>query len=246
VITGIREIFRMFYLHVPMKKFIAFILILIIQRQAHSQHLSQVGFSGASNLAYFAFKTDQDVLIRVSDNGQLLEWGKEVFSLRGNFYHPSLQPFMGRIDYYGPEADSIFRGKIKSIGTCTITYYAAYETAEKAGKLRSIGYIILDYYSQYDDKLLRGKLKFLGNKLIEYYTSFGDESLRGKLKAIGNVEITYYSVFDDRINKGKLKSIGGVRYEWYSNFDRSDMRGSLKTGNYRQNIGGITYLLWTY
>jgi hypothetical protein len=227
-----------------MKNIFIILLFLFSGTNGHSQHLSQVAFSGGASFSYFTFKTDQDVLIRISENGNILEWGIEVVSLRGNYYAPQLQPFMGRIDYYGPESDSIFRGKVKSIGTCTVTYYAAYETDEKAGKIKSIGYLILDYYSPFDDKILRGKLKLIGNNRIEYYTSFGDESLRGKLRTIGNTEITYYSVFEDRLNKGKIKTIGGARYIWYSDADRSDMRGGLKSGYYRQNIGGIIFILY--
>ena len=227
-----------------MKRIFTLFSLSLVYYAACSQHLGQVRFSEASRFTSFAFQTDQGVLIRVSENGQILEWGIEKLSFYGTFYAPQLQPFMGRIDYYGPEADSIFQSRVKSIGTCAISYYPAYENEEKAGKLRSIGYLILDYYSQYDDKLLKGKLKFIGNKQVDYYTSFVDESLRGKLRAIGNIEITYYSVFDDRLNKGKIKSIGTARFEYYSSADRSDMRGSLKRGYYRMDIGGITFILY--
>src|ERR1043166_6846465 len=74
----------------------------------------------------FAFLSDQGVLIRITEDGRIVEWGVEVYSNRYNYYAPRLQPFMGRIDYYGPEADSIFRGRVRNIGTCTFTYYNAY------------------------------------------------------------------------------------------------------------------------
>ena len=32
------------------------------------------------------------------------------------YYDRKLQPFMGRVEYYGAKDDSIFRGKVKSIG----------------------------------------------------------------------------------------------------------------------------------
>jgi hypothetical protein len=208
----------------------------------HSQQLSQVTFSGGSSLAYISFLTDQNVLIRISDEGKVLEWGIEMMSNRYNYYAPKLQPFMGRIEYYGPEADSAFRGKVKSIGTCSFTYFYSYETDNKAGKLRSIGTVFLDYYSNFDDKVLRGKLKLAGSNPVTYYTSFENEAYRGKIKSIGNTLITYYSNFDDKQIRGKIKNIGSVPFDWYTSFDVG-RGGGLKSGNYRQNINGITFIL---
>ena len=39
-----------------------------------AQQLRQITFSGASTLSYFSFITDQGVLIRVSEDGHLMEW----------------------------------------------------------------------------------------------------------------------------------------------------------------------------
>jgi len=226
-----------------MRKFITAIPFLLLATCLHSQQLSQVTFSNATNLSYISFLADQVVLIRITEDGKLLEWGTELQSLRSDYYDPRLQPYMGRVDYYGPESDSAFRGKVKSIGTSTLTYYSSFETDTKVGKLKSVGSLVLDYYSNYDNIALKGKLRFVGNFTIEYYSSIEDEALRGKLKSIGNTPITWYSTFDDKLMKGKVKSIGSVVYTWYSSFDRSDLRGALKSGLYRQNIGGITYIL---
>jgi hypothetical protein len=228
-----------------MKKFLISTIVLLCSLSSYSQRLSQVTFADGANLSYFSFLTEQDVLIRISADGNILEWGTEVMADRFNYYHPSLQPFMGRVEYYGAESDSIFKGKIKSIGSCMFSYYGAYEK-DKAGKLRSVGTTYMDYYSEYDDKLLRGKLKFIGNLAIGYYNSFDDEALRGKLKSIGITTLTYNSIFDDKINAGKIKTIGGIAYSWYSTFDRSDLRGALKTGLPRQMINGITYIVRQY
>jgi hypothetical protein len=223
------------------KLFIAIFFSLVLCR-TYSQELSQMTFSGGASLSSFAFLSDQGVLIRISDDGKILEWGVEMYSNRYNYYAPRLQPFMGRIDYYGPEADSIFRGRVRNIGTCTFTYYNAYEKDSKPGKLRSIGTQILDYYSDFDNAAFRGKLKFIGNNMLEYYTSFEDEPFRGKLKSIGNTFFKYYSSFDDKAIRGKIKSIGGIEYKWYTSFDVG-RTGALQSGNYRQNINGITYIL---
>lgn len=223
-----------------MRKLFVFIPFLFFVNAVFSQQLSQVTFSGGSTLQNIAFLTDQGVLIRISPDGKVLEWGMEIMSNRYNYYDPKLQPFMGRIDYYEDDADSAFKGKVRSIGTCTITYYGSYETDGKPGKIKTIGTAIFDYYSHFDDKNLQGKIKYAGNDELAYYSSFEDEAYRYKLKSIGSTQIVYYSSFDDKSFKGKIKSIGSVPYEWYSSFD---LRSGLKSGLYRQAIGAITYIL---
>jgi len=224
-------------------RFFTIISFLIEPGIANSQQLGQVTFSKGTQLSYFSFLTDQGVLIRLSDDGNILEWGTEVLSDRYNFYAQKLQPFMGRIEYYGPKDDSIFRGKIKSIGTCFITYYDTFQVKSKIGKLKSIGRAQLDYFEDYDDKMLKGKIKTAGVLAIDYYRSYENENLRGKLKLVGSTPITYYTVFDDKVNAGKLKAIGSAMFSWYSLGDRSDMRGAVKSNNYRQVVSGVTYIL---
>ncbi|HEX6190723.1 MAG TPA: hypothetical protein VFZ42_00090 [Chitinophagaceae bacterium] len=220
------------------------ILLLLFLKPAQAQELSQVTFSSGANLVYFSIKTEQGILLRITAEGNLIEWGTEVKALRGDYYAPQLQPFTGRIDYYGVEGDSISKGRIKMIGTCAISYYNAFSDETHVGKVRSVGRIFLDYYNPYDNKAVRGKLKMIGNLRLEYYNEFENEAYRGKLRSIGGTQLTYYSAFDDRNNSGKVKSIGGVKYAWYSSFDRRDMGGALKTGYYRQAVNGITYILW--
>ena len=220
------------------------IIFSALTNSSHSQQLSHVTFPDASNLSYLSIMTDQGVLIRITTNGNLLEYGTELQSIRSNnYYDPKLQPYIGRVDYYGSESDSAFRGKVKTIGTSAITYYSHYEEGTKAGKLKSIGTLILDYYSNYDNAAFRGKLRFLGSSVLEYYSSLDDEAYRGKLKSIGNTPIVYYSTFDDKLIKGKIKSIGSVAYTWYTSFDKPEFRGAMKSGSYRANIGSVTYIL---
>ncbi|MFC0775636.1 hypothetical protein [Terrimonas alba] len=227
-----------------MRSFLFVLLLLMIGNAAVSQQLSQASFSGASTLTYFSFLTDQDVLIRVSEDGRLLEWGTELRSERNNnYYAPKLQPFMGRVDYYGNESDTAFKGRVKNIGTCTITYYGPLETPGKAGKLKTIGRVNLDYYTNYDNAALKGKLRFIGTQVLEYYSSVENEAIRGKLKSVGNTPITYFSSFDDKMLRGKIKSIGTLTLQWYTSLDRRGLGGSLKSGLYRQNVNGITYIL---
>ncbi len=226
-----------------MTKFFITILILLFATCSYSQKLGQISFLDGAKLSYFSFQTEQNVLIRISDEGKVLEWGLEVMAERSNYYAPRLQPFLARVEYYDKHSDSSFKGKVKSIGTCFITYYGASETEQKRGKPKSIGNLYLDYYSNYDEKSLQGKLRQIGTLSMEYYRPYENEAFRGKLKSIGSTSLTYYSAFDDRYNIGKVKSIGAVSYVWYSPLNHTYMRGGLKTNNYRQVISGTTYIL---
>jgi hypothetical protein len=224
-----------------MRKFIVLLFVLIRPSISEGQRLAQVSFLDASNISFFTVQDNEGVLIRLSVDGRLLEWGSEVMADRGYYYAPKLLPYMGRVEYYGNDVDSAYRGKVKGIGTSSITYYGSNDEPAKKGKLRMMGMLNFDYYSTYDEKSMQGKLKFIGNLLLDYYRGYENEAYRGKLKSIGNTNITYYSIFEDRYNVGKLKSIGPTAYSWYSEYDRA--RGSLKSNNYRQNIGGINFIL---
>ncbi|MES1217184.1 MAG: hypothetical protein ABUT20_16845 [Bacteroidota bacterium] len=219
------------------------ILFLLFAICCRSQQLSQVTFANASTLSWFSFSTDQGILIRVSDEGKILEWGTELASERSsNYYAPKLQPYMGRVTYFDNDIDSVIRGKIRSIGTCSFTYYGAYEVEEKRGRLKSIGRINLDYFSRYENINLKGKLRIIGSDMLDYYSQFESEGVKGKLKSIGTTTIAYNSVFEDKLIQGKVKSIGSVSFNWGTSLDIR-YAGSLKSGLYRQNINGIVYIL---
>jgi hypothetical protein len=224
-----------------MRKFFSAILFLLFVLCTRSQQLSQVTFSNASTLSWFSFVTDQGTLIRVSEDGKVLEWGTELVSERSaDYYAPKLQPYLGRVTYYGTEADTINRGKIKSIGTCVLTYYGVYEMDEKQGRLKSVGTVNLDYYTRFENLALKGKLRTAGSARLEYYLLFENDALRGKLKTVGNTPISYYTSFDD---KGKVKSIGTVSYDWSFLRNHTQFGGVQKPNFYRQNINGVTYIL---
>ncbi len=228
-----------------MKKIVLITAIALLNFTSFSQQLSQITFSGGMSFSWFTVATNQNVLIRISDAGKPLEWGtEEQAKTNSNYYAPKLLPYMGRVDYYGAEADSINRGKVKSIGTCYITYYGAGELAYRIGKIKTMGSLSFDYYTNYDDALLAGKVKTLGSNSIAWYSSFENEFFKGKPKMIGNTSINWYSSFDDKLIKGKLKSIGSYNYLWYTSFDKKEYGGALKSGAIRQIVNGVTYILW--
>lgn len=226
-----------------MKSFVLSISLFFLAVDMHAQELSQVTFSMGKNLSSLTFMTDQAILIKISADGKILEWGTDPGP--GRYYTDPArwQPYIGRVDYYGPEYDSVLRGKVKSIGTCSLSYFGIYEPGPKCGKLKSIGSVALEYYDEYENEALRGKLRLAGTVLFTYYNAYDNEAFRGKLKSVGNTPITYYSTFDDKLISGKLKSIGTFIYTWYGSIDRREYQGAMKSGPVTQLINGITYLI---
>lgn len=206
-----------------------------------SQSLSHVTLSGATSLSSFSFLTDQQAIISVTPDGRLLEWGVEMQPGRIGYYQGKLDPYMGRVDYNSVDADEALRGKVKSIGSCNITYFTSSMPEAKRGKVKTIGAVALDYYMDYDNESYKGKLKSAGYLSIGYYASYDNEYFRGKLKMVGNTTLTYYSIFDDKLNKGKIKSIGTSIYSWYNEFDRKEYQGAMKSGAAIQKVNGVTY-----
>ncbi|MBK7560676.1 MAG: hypothetical protein IPP43_08950 [Chitinophagaceae bacterium] len=226
-----------------MKSFVLFMSLLFLSFGTHAQELSQVTFSLGKNLSSLTFLTDQAILIKISADGKVLEWGTDPGP--GRYYNDPArwQPYIGRVDYYGPEYDSVLRGKVKSIGTCSLSYFGIYEPGPKCGKLKTIGSVALEYYDDYENEAFKGKLKFAGTVLFTFYGAYDNEALRGKLKSVGNTSITYYTTFDDKLISGKLKSIGMFNYTWYASFDRREFQGAMKSGPVSQLINGVTYLI---
>jgi len=222
-----------------MKRLTLLIPILVVAICTHSQVLSNINFSIGETLTSFSFRTDQEIIIRISDEGKVLEWGTDPGPGRYYYDPRKLLPYLGRVEYFGQEYDSVFRGKVKSIGTCTFTYYDKYETESKIGKLKTIGRLAADYYDIFEDAAYKGKIKYAGSDFFSYYSSFENDAFRGKLKSVGNSAITYYSTFDDKAMKGKIKSIGNFQYTWYASYER--YQGALKYGSVTQNINGINF-----
>jgi len=216
--------------------------LLLLACLTNAQELSHIQFSGGATVSSLSFTTDQQIIIKISEDGKVLEWGTEMEPFRYNYQPGKLLPYMGRVAYYGSEADSISKGKVKMIGTTLLSYYSASETNAKAGKLKSIGSTSLDYYSNYENAALTGKLKFAGNTLFNYYSSFENEAFRGKLKSAGKTTIAYYSTFDDKLIKGKVKSIDGTMYAWYASYE-TRYSGGLKSGHLSRKINGVTYII---
>lgn len=213
--------------------------------EARSQELAEVNFRGGQTLSSFSFRTDQDVIIRISEDGKLLEWGNP-WRLPGYHTPGKLETYPGRVEYYGNEYDTILRGKVKSIGTTMLQYYPSSETPAKAGKVKFVGRTLLDYFDNYENTAYRGKLKSIGTTFLTWYAAYEDESIRGKIKLIGSTNISYYTSFDDKNIRGKLKSIGPYNFAWYTQTDSRGYPGTLKSGPQQVSLGNVLYQLLLY
>ena len=224
-----------------MKRSLTFSLLFFIYITGYSQTLKFVNFSGGAEFSSLSFITNQKIIIKISQDGKVLEWGNEMEPGRYYTEPGKLQPYMGRVEYYEKQFDSIFNGKVKNIGITSITYYGSLENAALVGKVRSIGNVFFNYYLDQENELVRGKLKTAGQQDFTYYYSYENDAYKGKMKSIGRNQITYYSTFDDKSIRGKLKSIGSATFSWYTSFDSYS---GLKSGRQFQMIEGVTYIIW--
>ncbi len=88
-----------------MKKIIFIASLFLIVSNIHSQDLSEIKFSNASTLSFFSFITDQKIVIRISVDGKITEWGNLWDKGYYNYQPGKLVQYMGRVEYYGTEAD---------------------------------------------------------------------------------------------------------------------------------------------
>ena len=198
---------------------------------AFSQTLSQVTLTGAANSNVITFIVDESVLLNVSRDGKIIDWGVENRTRRMGIHPGPLDKYSGKEEYY-PETDNeAFRGKVKYIGRTLVTYYSSSENETLKGKLKSIGSLIFDYYGSYEDEAIRGNIKNAGSVSFGFYSSFDDRAFKGKIKNVGPTNITYYSSFDDKAFTGKVKSIDRQPFVYYSSLDRREYSGLLKTGS---------------
>src|SRR4030095_8528117 len=99
-----------------MKRLLILLISFLIYSTGQSQTLKFVSFSGGAEFSSLSFITDQKIIVKISPDGKVLEWGYELEP--GRFYSQPgrLQPYMGRIEYYEKQFDTILNGKVKSIG----------------------------------------------------------------------------------------------------------------------------------
>jgi hypothetical protein len=224
-----------------MKHISILILLAIISISTFAQKIAKINITSAGNTESFTIGLDENVILNVSPDGNLINYGVDYFSEKISNYS-RLENYNGRIEMYRATDDKSYQGKLKYIGRTGVTYYASFEDESLRGKIKSIGSLVFTYYQPFEDALLKGKIKSIGANQISFYNSFDNDALKGKLKMVGSTALNYYTSFDNEAFRGKIKSIGSVNFTYYPSYDRQ-FAGAMKTGNQTQNVGGITFLI---
>jgi hypothetical protein len=226
----------------PMSRLFLVTLLTSLLVTAYSQRITQITI-GSSNSTIISFLVDESVMVNITKDGKIIDWGIEYNTLQTSFYPGKLQKYMGREEYYPSTVDSAYRGKIKYIGRTLITYYTSDENEMFKGKVKTFGSNLIDYYTSYDNAAYKGNVKNAGPVLFTWYGSFDDETYRGKIKTVGSTGITYYGVMDDKAYRGKVKNIDRSVVTYYSSFDRPGYGGAIKSGSPVLYSRGIKYFI---
>jgi hypothetical protein len=228
-------------------KKIVFLLFIAIANHAFAQKIDFIVLTGygASQTFYYSPGTGDKVLIAISKDGTITEYGTEFPKEFAGYYPGKLQKYTGRIEYYSPtDNEVLFRGKIRYIGLTQITYYGSYDEESLRGKIKMIGTVQFDYYASYDDAAVKGNLKTVGNSSITWCPSYENEAIKGKLKTIGNTRFDWYTSFDDKAISGKLKKVDQYPFTYYTSFENNyGQKGQLKSGFFSKYINGINYYI---
>lgn len=225
-----------------MKRLFILLGILMTGLVSQSQNLSRVTLTQTGEIEKLGFGMRENVILNVSKDGKVLDWGIDRYAGRGFETKPGLlDPYGGRVEYYNESENEAFRGKVRSIGGIIITYYASFDREEWAGKVKAIGPNKFEYYLNTDNEAFRGLMKKAGAQNLVWYSTYDNDAFKGKIKSIGSTPINFYSSFEDEGFRGKLKAIGSAQYIYHSSHDLRDVRGRLKSGQMLQVINGVKY-----
>jgi hypothetical protein len=227
-----------------MKKIYVSVLTVFLALWANSQVISKITITGNGQVDIISIGLDENVQIYLTRDGNISKWGFDKYIGYQENYNGTLDPYVGRIEYYTQLDDEALRGKVKYIGKTLLTYYPSYENDALKGKLKSIGSMNFDYYLSFEDAAYRGSIKAIGNNQVTWYASYENADIRGKLKSLGPTQFTYYGSFEDKAFRGKIKSLDRFNFTYYSSFEQYS--GSLKNGASIINANGIKYYLRGY
>ena len=160
-----------------MKKIIFAIVFSFFVLTGFTQQVSKITLATNGDLETISVAVDDNVIVNLTDKGTISKFGLEPYNLRTeNYgdYTDRLDPYNGRIEYYSPNDNPAFSGKVKYIGKTQITYYASYDDKAFSGRIKSIGNVSFTYYSSFDRPEYRGGRK-TGQQLqyingIKFYT----------------------------------------------------------------------------
>jgi hypothetical protein len=228
-----------------MRKFFFVILFTFLLSTVFSQKVAKITIDNSGNADIIAFLVDETVLVNMTKDGKIIDWGIENNAL-SNIYPGRMDKYMGKEEYYPSTDNEAYRGKVKYIGRTLFIYYTSDDNEALKGKVKMIGTNLLDYYTEYDDAAFKGYLRNAGPVSFTYYGSYNDEFYKGKIKSIGSTMVSYYGAIDDKAYRGKVKSIDRNLFTYYSSFDRREFSGSMKTGSPMISSGSIKYIIKNY
>ncbi len=229
-----------------MKRLTFFIFFSLLLLPAISQRLAMVTIDNRGNADMISFLIDETVLLNITKDGYIKDWGIENTTIRNNIYPGRLDKYMGKEEFYPPSENEAYRGKVKYIGRTLISYYTASDGEALKGKVKTVGNSFFNYYTDYDDAAFKGNLKTAGSTNFTYYSSFDNQSYKGKIKAVGGVTLQYYGTIDDKAFQGKIKNIDRNTYTYYSSYDRREYQGMRKTGSQSVASGGIKFFIMNF
>lgn len=226
-----------------MKKLSFVISFTLLLTSAFTQRLAQITLTRSANSDIISFLVDETVIVNMTKDGKVIDWGIENNTVRTNNYPGRLDKYMGREEYYPSSENEAYRGKVKYIGRTIFTYYTSDESETLKGKVKTMGTNLFDYYTSYDDAAFKGNLKNAGPLSFTWFSSFDNDAYKGRIKTVGSTILTYYGSFDDKAFRGKIKSIGQSSFTYYSSYDRIGYNGIMKTGSPIMYIDGIKYFI---
>ena len=221
------------------------LILIFLLTPAFAQNLAQIVIGNRSNQDVITFLMDEAVVVNITKDGKITDWGIEHTYQRTGIY-PILEKYMGKEEYYPSTDNEAYRGKVKYIGRTLFTYYTSNDNEALKGKVKTIGTNILDYYRDYDDAAFKGYLKNAGPVAFIYYSSFDDEFYKGKIKSVGSTALAYYGSIDDKAYRGKIKNVDRNLFTYYSSYDRKEYGGMMKTGSQILSSGGLKFIIKNY
>ncbi|MEO8764396.1 MAG: hypothetical protein ABI416_08915 [Ginsengibacter sp.] len=219
------------------------ILLTCLLSPAFCQKVAKITIDNRGNADIISFLVDETVIVNLSKDGKIIDWGIENNTVRANIYPGRLDKYMGKEEYFPATDNEAYAGKVKYIGRTPFTYYTASDGESLKGKVKTIGTSLLDYYMPYDDPAFRGFIKTAGPVTFTYYRSFDNEAFKGKIKSVGATTLAYYGSFDDKAFKGKVKNIDRAAYTYYSSYEKKEYSGMLKTGSQILFSGDVKYFI---
>ena len=111
-----------------MKKITLVLIAAFLFVNSFAQSISKITITGNGSIESIAFGLDENVIVNISKDGNIGKWGYDRFQARGQEnYQEILDTYVGRVEYYSQDADMAYRGKVKSIGQVSFTYYPSFD-----------------------------------------------------------------------------------------------------------------------